>query len=234
VREAIDAERRRIERDLHDGAQGRILYLAMSLRILEAKLPGDPEAAQPIAREARAAIAAVLADLRELSRGIYPAILAVRGLRAALEELGARAALPVRLEVSLNRRPAADVEAAGYFLVSESLTNAAKHAHAKQVRVSVSDHNSRLSVEIVDDGVGGRRSSLDRACAAWSIGLKASGVGSCCSVRREAGRRCVPNSRVGPASGTRQDSGYPAGRTMPGLIDSRASGAPVCQALEFP
>jgi signal transduction histidine kinase len=155
VREAIDAERRRIERDLHDGTQGRLVYLAMSLRILEAKLPGDPEAAQPIAREARAAIAAVLADLRELSRRIYPAILAERGLRAALEELGARAALPVRLEVSLNHRPAADVEAAGYFLVSESLTNAAKHAHAKQVRVSVSDHNSRLSVEIVDDGVGG-------------------------------------------------------------------------------
>lgn len=155
VREAIDAERRRIERDLHDGTQGRLVYLAITLGFLEAKLPGDPEAAQPIAREARATIAAVLADLRELSRGIYPAILVERGLRAALEELSTRAALPVRLEVSLNDRLAADVEAAGYFLVSESLTNATKHAHAKQVRVAVSGQNSRLSVEIVDDGVGG-------------------------------------------------------------------------------
>jgi signal transduction histidine kinase len=161
VSDAIDAERRRIECDLHDGTQGRLVSLAMSLGFLEAKLPREPEAAQPIAREARATIAAALADLRELIQGIYPATLAERGLGAAFEELSARAALPVRLDVSLDRRLAADVEAAGYLLVSESLTK-------------------------------------------------------------------------GPlaASGTRQDSGYPAGRNIPGLIDSRASGAPVCEALE--
>ena len=232
VSEAIHAERRRIERELHDGAQGRLVSLAMSLGYLEAKLPGDPEAAQPIARQARATIAAALADLRELSQGVYPAILAERGLRAALEELSARAALPVRLDVSLDRRLAAEVEATGYFVVSESLTNATKHADARQVRISVSDQNSRLSVEIVDDGVGG--ATLESGTGLRGLLDRIEGLGGRLLVLSPPDRGTTVRAElpVGPASGTRQDSGYPAGRTIPGLIDSRASGSPVCHALE--
>ena len=155
VAEAIDAERRRIERDLHDGPQGRLVSLAMSLGLLEAKLAGDPEAARPIAREAREAVAAALAELRELSQGIYPAALAERGLASALAGLCERVALPVHLDVSLDRRLPREVEAAGYFLVSEALTNAVKHAQATEVRISVRRQPGRLVVEVADDGVGG-------------------------------------------------------------------------------
>jgi signal transduction histidine kinase len=155
VVEAIDQERRRIERDLHDGTQGRLVSLAMSLGLLEAKLAGGPEGARPIVREAREAVAVALAELRELSQGIYPAALAERGLASALAELCERAALPVHLDVSLDQRLAADVEAAGYFLVSEALTNAVKHAHATEVHISVRRQPGRLSVEVIDNGVGG-------------------------------------------------------------------------------
>jgi signal transduction histidine kinase len=131
---AIDAERRRIERDLHDGPQGRLVSLAMSLGLLEAKLASDPDAARPIARAAGGAVAATLDELRELSRGyILPPS---SRLGTALTELCERAALSVDLEVSLDRRLPADVEAAGYFIVSEALTNAAKHAHATEARAA--------------------------------------------------------------------------------------------------
>jgi signal transduction histidine kinase len=153
--EATGAERRRIERDLHDGTQQRLVSLAMSLGLLEAKLPADPDAAMPIAREARVAVVAALEELRELSHGIHPAVLTERGLEAALEELTDRAALPVFLEVSVHPRAPAQVEAAAYFVVSEALTNAAKHSHAAEVRVTASRTDDLLIVEVVDDGIGG-------------------------------------------------------------------------------
>ena len=153
--DATEAERRRIERDLHDGTQQRLVSLAMSLGLLETKLPADPEAAKPIAQEARAALAVALEELRELSQGIHPAVLTERGLAAALEELADRAALPAYLEVSIDERPCGAVEAAAYFVVSEALTNAAKHSHASEVRIIASRVAGLLTVEVEDNGIGG-------------------------------------------------------------------------------
>jgi signal transduction histidine kinase len=153
--DATEAERRRIERDLHDGTQQRLVSLAMSLGLLNAKLPEDPAAAKPIAEEARAALAVALEELRELSHGIHPAVLTERGLGAALEELADRAALPAYAEVSIDERPCPAVEAAAYFVVSEALTNAAKHSHAGEVRITASRDRDVLIVEVVDDGIGG-------------------------------------------------------------------------------
>jgi signal transduction histidine kinase len=153
--DATEAERRRIERDLHDGTQQRLVSLAMSLGLLETKLPADPEAAKPIAQEARAALAVALEELRELSQGIHPAVLTERGLVAGLEELADRAALPAYLEVSIDERPCEAVEAAAYFVVSEALTNAAKHSHASEVRIMASRAGGLLTVEVEDNGIGG-------------------------------------------------------------------------------
>ena len=155
VEDAIDAERRRIERDLHDGTQGRLVSLAMSLGLLEAKLPSEPDAARPIVREACQTVAEALEELRELSQGIYPAVLAERGLTSGLEELCQRAALSAHLELSLDRRFSPEVEAAAYCVVSEALTNAAKHAHASAVSVLGLHAPRRLVLEIGDDGTGG-------------------------------------------------------------------------------
>lgn len=155
VADAIYAERRRIERDLHDGTQGRLVSLAMSLGLLEAKLPTDPDAARPIVREAREVLAVALAELRELSSGIYPGVLAERGLAAALQDLADRAALPTQVDLSLNSRLPPQVEAAAYFVVSEALTNALKHSHAREIRIAATRKRARLTVEVADNGIGG-------------------------------------------------------------------------------
>ncbi|WP_030061204.1 MULTISPECIES: sensor histidine kinase [Streptomyces] len=158
--DAVDAERRRIERDLHDGAQQRLTSLAMNLglarRTLKDVLP--PEAMQVIVaahEEAQAAID----ELRDLVRGLHPAVLEDRGLDAALSGIAARAPLPVRLDVGLSEPIAPTVEAVAYFTVSEALTNVAKHARAKQVDVSVRTAGGRLRLVISDDGVGGADAS---------------------------------------------------------------------------
>ena len=155
VVDSIHAERRRIERDLHDGAQGRLVSLAMSLGLLEAKLPSEADAVRSIAQSARQAVAAALEELRELSHGIYPAAFAERGLGAALQELAERATLPAYIELSIDARPPAQVEATAYFAVSEALTNAAKHSHASEVRISITYAEPLMIVEVVDDGLGG-------------------------------------------------------------------------------
>jgi signal transduction histidine kinase len=153
--EATDAERRRIERNLHDGTQQRLVSIGMSLGLLEAKLPATSAEAQPLLHETRAALALALQELRELTHGINPPLLTERGLPAALEELCRQAALPTRLEVALNERPSTQVETAAYFLSSEALANAAKHSHATEVCVSVCHDRDRLVVEVTDDGIGG-------------------------------------------------------------------------------
>jgi signal transduction histidine kinase len=153
--EATDAERRRIERDLHDGTQQRLVSIAMSLGLLETKLPAQAEAAKPLVRETRAALALALAELRELTHGINPPLLAERGLAAALEELCRRAGLPAHLDVELDRRLPDQIESAAYFVASEALTNAAKHSHGGEVRVRASFEGHTLIVEVCDDGIGG-------------------------------------------------------------------------------
>jgi signal transduction histidine kinase len=153
--EAADAERRRLERNLHDGAQQRLVSLALDLGQVEAKLDGeDPRTARRLLTAAREELAQALDELRELARGIHPAILSDRGLGPALEALVARASVPVRLEAPCERLPER-VEAAAYYVVAEALTNAARHARASSVGVRLECDGDRLQVEVSDDGVGG-------------------------------------------------------------------------------
>jgi signal transduction histidine kinase len=157
--EATESERRRIERDLHDGTQQRLVSLAMSLGLAESRLADDPSAAVPIVREARETLALTLAELRELAQGIYPGLLTERGIGAALDDLCRRAALPAALSVSLPDRLPPQIEAAAYFVASEALANAAKHSHANEARIVASLENDRsLVLEIADDGIGGAAS----------------------------------------------------------------------------
>jgi signal transduction histidine kinase len=153
--EAADAERRRLERNLHDGAQQRLVSLALDLGRVEAKLDGgDPDAARRLLARAREELAVALDELRELARGIHPAILSDRGLGPALEALVGRASVPVELEAPRERLPER-VEAAAYYLVAEALTNAARHARASAVNVRLRCVADRLEIEVRDDGVGG-------------------------------------------------------------------------------
>jgi signal transduction histidine kinase len=152
--DAADAERRRLERDLHDGTQQRLVALAMRLGMARAEPAGAAQAHQVIA-EAHEDAKAALAELRNLIRGLHPAVLEDRGLDAALSGVAARMAIPVRLTVDIPRRPAATIEAVAYFVVSESLTNITKHAQASQAEVVVQRAGDRLHIIVSDDGVGG-------------------------------------------------------------------------------
>ena len=153
--EAQLEERRRIERDLHDGAQQRLVALAMDLGLAREKLRTDPEAAGALVERSHEEAKRVLAELRDLVRGIHPAVLADRGLDAAISSVAARSPIPVTVDVALATRPPEPVEAAAYFVVVEALTNVAKHAGATESRVAVRREGDRLLVEVVDDGNGG-------------------------------------------------------------------------------
>jgi signal transduction histidine kinase len=153
--EATDAERRRIERDLHDGTQQRLVQIAMSLGLLESKLPADDAVARPLVRETREALAVATAELRELTHGINPPLLAEQGLAAALDDLCRRQPLLTRLQSEVEHRLSERVESAAYFTVSESLTNAAKHSHATELGVSVCERDGTLTLTVTDDGIGG-------------------------------------------------------------------------------
>jgi signal transduction histidine kinase len=148
-------ERRRLERDLHDGAQQRLVSTALSMRLARSRLRDDPGGAELLLDGAAGELEAALEELRELARGIHPAVLTSRGLDAALEALARRAPMPVELErVPRGRLPEA-VELAAYFVVAEALTNVAKYASATHATVDVERRNGRLVVQVSDDGVGG-------------------------------------------------------------------------------
>jgi signal transduction histidine kinase len=152
--EAGDRERRRLERDLHDGAQQRLVSLSLRLGSLRKRLaPGSEE--ERMLTAAQQELAASLSELRELAHGIHPAVLTDRGLGPALESLAARSSLPVDVAVAVERRPDAAVEVAAYYFVSEALTNAAKHACATRVTVRAFVAGTRLVVVVTDDGAGG-------------------------------------------------------------------------------
>ncbi len=153
--DAVDAERRRIERDLHDGAQQRLTSLAMNLGLARRTLKDVPPEVMQVIVDAHEEAQAAIDELRDLVRGLHPAVLEDRGLDAALSGVAARAPLPVRLEVDLSEQVAPTVEAVAYFTVSEALTNVAKHARANRVDLSVRTAGGRLSLVISDDGVGG-------------------------------------------------------------------------------
>jgi signal transduction histidine kinase len=149
-------ERRRIERDLHDGAQQRLVSLAMELGMAKEKMATDPDAARKLVEEAHGEAKRALADIRDLVRGIHPALLSDRGLDAAISALADRSPVPVEVEVNLDGRPPEAVEATAYFLVAEALANVAKHSGASEARVAVRrELEDRLVVEVVDDGKGG-------------------------------------------------------------------------------
>jgi signal transduction histidine kinase len=155
--DAAEAERRRIERDLHDGAQQRLVALAMDLGLARERLERGEDAAgtAELIGHAHDEAKRAITELRELVRGIHPAVLADRGLDAALSSVAARCPVPVQLSVDLPERPPAPVEAAAYFVVTEALTNVAKHSYARQVWVRVVQRGPVVVVEITDDGVGG-------------------------------------------------------------------------------
>jgi signal transduction histidine kinase len=153
--EAGYAERRRVERDLHDGAQQRLVALALDLSRVRAALARDPAAAADLLEAASGELTAATEELRELARGIHPPVLTDRGLVAALEALAQRAPLPVHVEAAGAGRAPDAVEAAAYFVVSEALTNVARHAGAERAVVRVAQADGVLRVEVEDDGVGG-------------------------------------------------------------------------------
>jgi signal transduction histidine kinase len=156
--EAVDGERRRIERDLHDGAQQRLVAVAMDLGMAKAKLDnhsGVSSEVRELIDSAHAESKRAIAELRDVARGVHPAILEDRGLDAALSSLAARCPVSVRINVDMPMRPDRATEAVAYYVVAEALTNVAKHAKATKVMVQVQQSRGRIGVEVTDDGKGG-------------------------------------------------------------------------------
>jgi signal transduction histidine kinase len=158
--EAGDAERRRLERNLHDGAQQRLVSVALDLRLVGAKLEKDPAGARELLGGAQEQLAQGLNELRELARGIHPAVLTDRGLGPALESLAMRAPVPVEIEAVPEERLSGPVEVAAYYVVAEAMTNVAKYAHASHATVSVRRYNGLAKVTVADDGIGGADPAL--------------------------------------------------------------------------
>jgi signal transduction histidine kinase len=165
---SADETRRRIERDLHDGAQQRLVTLALRLRAAQAAVPPELEELQAELDSVATGLTNALDELREFARGIHPAILAERGLASALEALARRSTVPVDLHAHADTRLPEPVEGAAYFIVSEALTNAAKHAHASAVGVDVEAVEGVVRISVRDDGVGG----ADLRRGSGLVGLK--------------------------------------------------------------
>jgi signal transduction histidine kinase len=153
--DSAEAERRRIERDLHDGAQQRLVALAMDLGMAKERFDTDPEGARELVVGAHEEAKAAIAELRHLVQGFRPAVLDDRGLDAALSAIVARVPVPVSLHVDVAERPPSAVESAAYFIVAEALTNVAKHAAATRATVTIARRADRLVIEVTDDGRGG-------------------------------------------------------------------------------
>ncbi|MFJ9542404.1 sensor histidine kinase [Streptomyces sp. NPDC101225] len=157
VVDTANADLRRIERDLHDGAQARLVNLAMGLGLAKEKLLEDPDSAAEMVAEAHGEVKLALQELRDLARGIHPAVLTDRGLDAALSSVASRCTVPVKVTVDLAERPAAAIEGIAYFTVSELLQNVSKHSGARTASVEVWRATDRLLIQVEDDGRGGAR-----------------------------------------------------------------------------
>ncbi|WP_328943114.1 sensor domain-containing protein [Streptomyces sp. NBC_00250] len=162
------ADLRRIERDLHDGAQARLAALAMDLGLAKEKLAEDPRAAAVLVDEAHGEVKLALQELRDLARGIHPAVLTDRGLDAALSAVASRCAVPVSVDVDLPARPVAAIEGIAYFTVSELLQNVSKHARARRAWVDVWRTGEKLMVQVRDDGSGGAEAVAGRGLSSLS------------------------------------------------------------------
>jgi signal transduction histidine kinase len=152
--QAADEERRRLERNLHDGAQQRLIVVLLGLRAIERRLVGDPELA-PLIVQTRAELEGAIEDLRELARGLHPPLLAQRGLAAAVRAGAARSTLPIDLDLQVEGALPDAVEAAAYYVCAEAVTNAVKHAQASRAWLRIVREDGTLTVEVRDDGVGG-------------------------------------------------------------------------------
>jgi signal transduction histidine kinase len=157
--DAAQTELQRIERDLHDGAQARLVALAMDLGMAEERFDRDPDGARELVGEARQEAKRALAELRDLARGMRPSLLAERGLSSAVDALAARNPIPTRATVSVTRQPPQQIENTAWFVVSEALANVAKHSRASRATVLVAEEEDALRVEVVDDGRGGADAS---------------------------------------------------------------------------
>ena len=201
--EAADAARRRIERDLHDGAQQRLVSLALSLRLLESSLEPDSAATRELAA-ARAELDAALEELRELARGIHPSILVDRGLEAALASLAGRSTVPVELDLDSCGELLLSVQTTAYFLVAEALTNASKHANSDRIAVRVAAGEGHTVVEVRDDGRGG--ASPAQGSGLSGLADRVSALGGTLEIESPVGvgttiRARIPVTTPGDASG---------------------------------
>ena len=181
---AGDEERRRLGRDLHDGAQQRLISILLGLQLAHERPELSGELVARALDDARAAVE----ELRELAAGIHPAVLSQRGLDAGLESLATRASVPVELETELDERMPAPVESAAYFTVAEALTNVAKYAQASHARVGAHREDGELVVEVRDDGIGGADATRGSACAAWRTAWARSAAASRSRARPAAAR----------------------------------------------
>jgi signal transduction histidine kinase len=155
--DSADVRLRRIERDLHDGAQHRLAYVAMELGRAREKLADDPQGADRLIAEAHEESKKAMVELRDLARGIHPSVLTDRGLDAAVSALAERCPVPVDVDVALDRRPPPAAETAAYYVIAEALTNVGKHAGGTRASVRASYDDGKLVVEVADDGRGGAR-----------------------------------------------------------------------------
>jgi signal transduction histidine kinase len=160
VVDSVEAERRRMERDLHDGAQQRLVSLAMTLGRARSRLGDSEPAVKGLIEEAHAEAMQAIAELRDLTRGLHPPVLTDRGLDAAVSAVAARAPVPVRVDVQVDPRPSLTIEAIAYFVVTEALTNVAKHAQAARAEVRIRRIGDVLRVVVTDDGRGGANPAL--------------------------------------------------------------------------
>jgi signal transduction histidine kinase len=218
--EAADAERRRIERDLHDGAQQRLVALALTLRMAEKRAAeGNAEAAE-LVRQAGDEAGLALKDLRDLARGIHPAILTNRGLPAALEDLAGRASVPVEVTAAPGERLPDQVEAAAYFVVSECLANVDKHAQATGATVAVTPRDGHLLVTVTDDGAGG--AALDGGSGLQGLQDRVGALDGTLAVESRAGEGTVVRASI-PLVEPLATSAGDGGPTRPLLTDSEAA-----------
>ena len=190
---ACDSARRRLERDLHDGAQQRLVALSLRLRMLATRVAPGSEA-ETLLDGAQEELAAALKELRDLARGLHPAVLTERGVVAALESLAARATLPVDLDADLPERPAEPVEVAAYYVVSEALANVAKYAHAERAGITVAEGAGELLVEVWDDGIGG--ADVSRGSGIQGLADRVGALGGRLAVSSAPGLGTVVTARI--------------------------------------
>ncbi|MFD5419329.1 histidine kinase [Streptomyces sp. NPDC127069] len=202
VLDAADAERRRIERDLHDGAQQRLVSLAVNLGLARSTLGDLPEDARKVIDEAHREAKEAIAELSNLVRGLHPSVLDDRGLDAALSGVAARLPIPVRLAVDLPQRPSPTVEAVAYFVVSEALTNVVKHARATRADVTVERTGETLRVVVADDGAGGADLAAAGGTGLAGLAKRVASVDGTFSCRSPAGGPTVITAQLPCAPGS--------------------------------